>query len=396
MPEKCSAAIRRSAVAGTIRASGAPVHQPFMRGKPKKGQRQKNLTDDFLSGSVDEDRLHATQRFNRRSKHHQANKTARTALQRLAESEHRGDVGALPLGRVIQVHSLHIEVRAGDTTTLCVVRRTTAQVAETRVVVGDLVRFRDVTTEATPPPPDTGRPPPAAERQGVSERIEPRRTVLTRVDSFDEHRQAPIVANADQMLIVVSLLLPRVKWGLIDRMLIAARAGGLRPIVCLNKWDLRLGQDARLRPGEAESAAQEADAALAHLSGPLGVQVLRSSVQTGQGIDTLRALTAGCVTVLTGHSGVGKSSLASSIQPGLNLRVAEVSNYNQKGRHTTTSARWYDLSTGGAIIDTPGVRRFGLWNVTPETLIDHFPDVAAGAAPAWRLESYQRIRSSLG
>lgn len=359
-----------------------------MRGKPKKGQRHKDLTDDYLSGSMDEDRLPPSERYNRRTKHHQANKTARTALMRLAESEEGGDVDALPVGRVLQVHSLHMGVIVGESPILCVVRRTTTQTSETRVVVGDLVRVRDVTSQL-----GEGAD---IERQGVIERVEPRQTVLTRADSFDLNRQAPIVANAEQMLIVVSLLLPRVKWGLIDRMLVAARAGGLRPIVCLNKWDLRLGQDARLKPGEAASAAEEAETALDHLSGPLGVEVIRSSVQTGEGIDALRSLTAGRITVLAGHSGVGKSSLASAVQPGLNLRVAEVSNYNQKGRHTTTSARWYDLSAGGAIIDTPGVRRFGLWNVTPDTLIDHFPDVAAGNAPAWRAESYERILESLG
>jgi ribosome biogenesis GTPase len=92
---------------------------------------------------------------------------------------------------------------------------------------------------------------------------------------------------------------------------------------------------------------------------------------------------------------VGKSSLIRSIQPQLDLRVGEVSRYTDKGRHTTTSARRYLLDFGGAVIDTPGVKLFGLWGVTRENMDDFFPDVAAGIAPAWRKASYERIAASL-
>jgi ribosome biogenesis GTPase len=101
------------------------------------------------------------------------------------------------------------------------------------------------------------------------------------------------------------------------------------------------------------------------------------------------------VTVLAGHSGVGKSSLIRAVQPDLDLRIGAISGYNEKGRHTTTSARRYPLKIGGAVIDTPGVKLFGLWNVTRENLSDFFPDVAGGTAPQWRVESFQRIESSL-
>jgi ribosome biogenesis GTPase len=101
------------------------------------------------------------------------------------------------------------------------------------------------------------------------------------------------------------------------------------------------------------------------------------------------------VTVLAGHSGAGKSSLIAAVQPGLDLRIGEVSALTDKGRHTTTSARWYDLDMGGAVIDTPGVKLFGLWNVTAENLGEFFPDVEAGTAPAWREESFRRIAASL-
>jgi ribosome biogenesis GTPase len=99
--------------------------------------------------------------------------------------------------------------------------------------------------------------------------------------------------------------------------------------------------------------------------------------------------------VLAGHSGVGKSSLVARLEPGLNIRVGEISAYTGKGRHTTSSARRYPLSAGGAVIDTPGVKLFGLWGVTRENLPDFFPDVASGAAPQWRQESFERIAESL-
>jgi ribosome biogenesis GTPase len=357
-----------------------------MHGRSKKGQRNKDVTADYLAGDLDDSRLDVTQRFNRRSKYFQANKTARTALLRVAEMEAAGDIDALPVGEVRQVHSLYVEVRHAGVSRLCVVRSTLSKVSETAVVVGDRVRFRDVRTGETAP--DV--------QEGVIERIEPRKTILTRADSFDPRKQDPIIANADQMLIVVSLLLPRVKWGLIDRMLVAARAGGLAPVVCLNKADLaRPGADKRVKERDAVDALAEAEVALSHLA-TLGVRSLRTSVNTGAGLDALRDLLRDRTTALAGHSGVGKSSLIRAVQPGLDIRVGDVSGYNHKGRHTTTSARLYELDFGGQVIDTPGVKLFGLWNVTADSLIEHFPDVSDGTAPAWRVESYEKILASLG
>ena len=99
--------------------------------------------------------------------------------------------------------------------------------------------------------------------------------------------------------------------------------------------------------------------------------------------------------MLAGHSGVGKSSLIRAIQPHLDLRIGAISGFNDKGRHTTTSARWYPLEFGGSVIDTPGVKLFGLWNVTRENLINYFPDVESDVAPEWRVESFKRIELTL-
>jgi ribosome biogenesis GTPase len=228
----------------------------------------------------------------------------------------------------------------------------------------------------------------------VIERILPRLTVLTRADSFKALTQHPIVANASHMLIVASILRPKVKWGLIDRMIIAALSGGLEPVFCLNKIDL--AEPGSSERGTAENAEElsSADAAMAHYEA-IGIKTLRTSVERGTGLTELRETLRGSVTVLAGHSGVGKSSLIRAIQPRLTIRVGIVSGSNEKGRHTTTSARRYTLDFGGEVIDTPGVKLFGLWGVTRENLSDYFPDVRAGTAPLWRRESFERILTSL-
>ena len=349
-----------------------------MRGKPKKSHRQKDLTEQYLSGAFDEDRVEQQQRFTDRNKNLQQNKILRTAQMRadsvVAAAEAGADVETLPTGQVVQVYSLYCDVLHGDHTYLCVIRKTLVKV-QGEVVVGDQVRFR--ITEDEPGPGTPG---------AVIEQILPRRSLLTRADSFKARVSHPIVANAQQVLIVASLVHPRPKWGLIDRMIVAARAGSLDPIVCLNKTDLGGEEDADL------AFAREA---LAHYA-TMDVRTLETSVEQSTGIDALRDLLRGRETVLAGHSGVGKSSLIRAVQPSLDLRVGEVSTITQKGKHTTTSARRYPLDAGGAVIDTPGVKLFGLWNVTRENLLDYFPDVAAETAPDWRRESFERIAKSLG
>ena len=335
----------------------------------KKKSREQDLTGQYLSGQFDEDDVDKGQRFSQRSKTAQQDKMMKTAAMR---AESPGDLASLPIGEVIQVHSLFSEVEHENVIYLCVTRKTLSKVADTAIVVGDRVRFRAGGTKN-----ENGQP------EAVIEQVTPRLTVLTRSDSFKGIEQHPIVANAEQMLIVASLVQPAVKWGLVDRMLIAAQSGSLKPIVCLNKIDQSQGPD-----------LDEARACLAHY-GSIGVVSLETSATSGDGLPLLRELLKDRATVLAGHSGVGKSSLIRAIQPQLDIRVGEVSEYTAKGRHTTTSARRYVLDFGGAVIDTPGVKLFGLWGVTPENLDDYFPDVATETAPQWRQESYQRILESL-
>jgi ribosome biogenesis GTPase / thiamine phosphate phosphatase len=335
---------------------------------PRKGQkpnRQKDLTARYLAGELDDEGIESQQRFSERSANAQQDKILRTALLRANEEQLTGDLESLPLGQVIQVYSLFCDVEHEGKIHQCVVRKTVNKIRASQLAVGDYVRFRD-----------TG-----VADGAVVEQILPRKTVLTRADSFNSAEQQPIVANAEQMLIVVSLVNPIVKWGLVDRMIVAARSGGLAPIVCLNKIDL---------PGELPPARE-----ILNYYESIGIPTLQSSAQTGAGLDALRGHLKDKVTVIAGHSGVGKSSLINTIQPLLHLRVGEVSRMNDKGRHTTTSARRYKLDFGGQIIDTPGVKLFGLWGVTEENLLDYFPDINNDTAPPWRIESAKRIAESL-
>src|SRR4051812_24121506 len=272
-----------------------------MKGKPKKPPREKDLTSRYLSGGMDEDRVEQQERFGDRSKNFQQRKTEKTAILRAAEGAAPGeDIETLPVGDVLRVYSLFCEVEQGGRTWLCVVRRTLTKVAAGFIVVGDRVRIRDGGTVD-----DQGRP------EAVIEQILPRQTLLTRADSFKAIEAQPIVANADQMLIVAALAEPWPKWGLIDRMLIAARGGGLAPVVCLNKADL-----ATTAGGKKE--LEFAMAALAHYAS-IGVRTLQTSVTTSAGIDELKALLKDKTTVLAGHSGVGKSSLIRAVEPSLDL-----------------------------------------------------------------------------
>lgn len=370
---------------------------------PKRRPRQKDYQDlllDETSGGRDADhdeRGGQSQKFGKRSKYHQHNKTLRTAAERMNDARLAAEKKALPIGEIVQVHSLYASVedrsagkpRGEGDVLLCTSRRTMRKVIAEEmgeVCVGDRVRYRRTggTANLTESESLDGQSHELPE--GVIESVEPRTTILMRVDSFDERKLDPIVANADRFLIVVAMHNPFPRWGLVDRMLVAAQAGGLEPVVVVNKADLR----------EQADDPEAIDAAMNHYRA-LGIGTITTSVTTSEGLDELRDTLAGVTTVLAGHSGVGKSSLISAIDNKLDLRVAEVSDAHHKGRHTTTSARRYLLSDGrgGAVVDTPGVKVFGLVDVDAEELEQFFPDVAAGTAPPWRVESFERIKASL-
>lgn len=198
---------------------------------------------------------------------------------------------------------------------------------------------------------------PEGESEGIIERVEPRRGVLSRTS---KGRQHVIVANVDQMIIVASAAEPRIKPNLIDRYLVTAEKSQIEPVICINKIDLI--DPAELMP-------------LSGVYAQLGYRVLMISAETGQGMSRLEHLLADRETVFTGQSGVGKSSLLNAIEPGLALRVRTISAESQKGRHTTTTAQLLPLSLGGWVVDTPGIRQFQLWDVIPEEVSGYFREL---------------------
>lgn len=251
-------------------------------------------------------------------------------------------------GRVISVYGLISLVETPEGRRYhCATRRLLKSLATDQrhvVAAGDNVVFR--------PAPSTE---PIGE--GIIERVEPRRGVLSR---SSRGRQHVIVANVDQVLIVGSAAEPDLKPHLIDRFLVTAESCGIRPVVVINKVDLVDLAD--LQP-------------LIGVYAQMGYTVLGVSAATGFGVDRLRRVMQGRHSAVAGQSGVGKSSLLNAVDPDLQLRVREVSRDTQKGRHTTTSAMLVPLSGGGYVVDTPGIRQFQLWDVVPEEVAGWFRDI---------------------
>jgi ribosome biogenesis GTPase / thiamine phosphate phosphatase len=211
------------------------------------------------------------------------------------------------------------------------------------VAAGDRVVFRPVES--------------AECKEGCIERVEPRHGCICRAV---RGRQHIIVANVDQLAVVSSAVEPRLKPHLIDRMLITAEKGRVRPLICINKVDLV----------ELDSLQP-----IVGVYAQMGYEVLLVSATTGFGIERFRRALAGRSNVVAGQSGVGKSSLLNCIDPTFQLPVEAVSEDTEKGRHTTTTARLLPLACGGYVVDTPGVRQFQLWDVTPEEIGGFFRDV---------------------
>lgn len=193
----------------------------------------------------------------------------------------------------------------------------------------------------------------------------PRRTVLARPDPLHKHMQRLIAANVDVVIHVVSLKAPPLRPRLIDRYLIAIQRGGAQPVICINKIDLL----------DAEERDRELEKLVPYLG--LGVPVIGCSTKTGEGLDSVRREVEGKMAALVGHSGVGKSSILNALDHSLQLATNTLHRKRATGRHTTTASTLYDFGEGTYLIDTPGIREFGLWDLDRESLRDYFPEFEA-------------------
>ncbi len=189
--------------------------------------------------------------------------------------------------------------------------------------------------------------------------VAPRRTTLSRTAPGNPHLERVIAANLDILVIVAAMTDPPFRPALVDRYLVAAVRGGIQPVLCATKVDLCR------------------DTGPADVYRDAGIPVVHCSIHDNTGIDELRNLLAGSVAVFAGHSGVGKSSLLNAVAEEHRARTGAVSDGSGKGRHTTTSARLHHLPNGAKIIDTPGIREFGLGPVTAGELSGAFPEIAA-------------------
>ena len=192
---------------------------------------------------------------------------------------------------------------------------------------------------------------------GVVEAVEPRTSMLTRPDYYDGLK--PVAANVDQMVIVSSVL-PELSLNIIDRYLIASETLHIAPLIVLNKIDL-LDKELLEQFQEWLNEYEK-----------IGYKVLLVSKESGEGIQMLEAELKDKTNIFVGQSGVGKSSLVNALMPEVNAEEGLVSETSGLGQHTTTAARLYHFPNGGDLIDSPGVREFGLWHLEPDEVTEAF------------------------
>jgi ribosome biogenesis GTPase len=203
------------------------------------------------------------------------------------------------------------------------------------------------------------------ENTAIITEIKPRRNYINRQSPRQKHQHHIIAANLEQSFLVATLKEPRTSQGFIDRFLVASEMYHVQPSIIFNKADLYKKKE------------QDKFDLWREMYGSIGYEVFLVSVKENTGIDALRAKIHGKTTLFSGHSGVGKSSLLNAILPDLQIRTHDVSEWSGKGMHTTTFAEMYDLPVGGKIIDTPGMREFGLVDISKQELSHYFPEMRA-------------------
>ncbi|OOF66507.1 small ribosomal subunit biogenesis GTPase RsgA [Rodentibacter caecimuris] len=245
-------------------------------------------------------------------------------------------LGDLQEGLVVTRYSLHADVEDSQGNIFrCNLRRTLPN-----VVVGDQVRWRKGNEQL----------------QGISgviEAVHPRKTEIIRPDYYDGLK--PIAANIDR-IIIVSAMIPNLSLNIIDRYLVVCENAGIAPLIVINKIDL-------LTSEQEKEITQQLD-----IYRQIGYDTLMISAKTGKNMEKLTALLTQHTSIFVGQSGVGKSSLVNHILPSEKLSIGEVSEVSGLGQHTTTSSKLYHLPSGGILIDSPGIREFGLWHLDADEI----------------------------
>ncbi len=262
-------------------------------------------------------------------------------------------------GTVIAMHGALVRVQAGERCLVVAARRKLkwldpAPVAK-RLVVGDRVTVR------------------MEGEDGVVETVHPRTTALLR-RAPQSSRPQLIAANVDQALLVFAAKSPEPKRGLLDRFLVACHHAGIEAVIVVNKSDQGLGGVNVWLP----------------IYRSLGYTVITASARTGRSMGQIKRLLPGRTTLFCGPSGAGKSSLLNAVYPGFRLKVGSLSESTSKGKHTTTMAELLPLPFGGFVVDTPGLKEFGLWNLDRRELEAAFPEIAA-LAPRCRFADCTHI-----
>ncbi len=296
-------------------------------------------------------------------------------------------------GTVLSASAGTCVVASGDREVRCALSKEIASVQKSGLAVGDEVAYRL-----------------RADGGGVVDTVLPRRTILSRPDPLLGVRERVIACNIDAVVIVCSVKSPPLRLRLIDRYLIAVQRGGAEPILCVNKIDLPDSEEERER--EIEDLAPYR---------AIGIPIVLTSAEARTGLDELRGAIGRRRCVFVGHSGVGKSSLLNAMDPALDLATKQISEVTNRGTHSTTSSTLFRIPGGGEVIDTPGIRQFGLWDLKRADLRWYFPEfvgraedcrfrncthtsepecgvkraVASGVIPSARYETYSRILSTL-
>ncbi len=208
------------------------------------------------------------------------------------------------------------------------------------------------------------------DQEGIIYQVKPRHSVLSRADNLSRRKEQLIAANVDQVLITLSVVSPPLKLGLPDRYIIAAQKGNMSPVLLFNKIDL-------LYTNSEDPAVQkekELFIELAEAYRKLNLPVLATSTVSGDGLEELEQIMKDKTSVFSGQSGVGKSSLINAVT-GLDLETRAIVEKTQKGSHTTSTAHLIPLESGGWCIDTPGIKSFGIWDLSKDEIEQYFIEI---------------------